>query len=63
MDDRSDHPQSSGTDGKPPPRPDATEVGQPAGSPGGRGGTTCYGGVQRVAPRTKPSEPAVPPET
>lgn len=34
------------------PQPDATDYGQPAGSPGGRGGTTCYGGIRRVAPRT-----------
>ncbi|CAO3420950.1 hypothetical protein [Azospirillum endophyticum] len=31
---------------------DCTHYGQAAGSPGGRGGTTCYGGIQRVQPRT-----------
>lgn len=31
---------------------DCTQYGQAAGSPGGRGGTSCYGGVQRVQPRT-----------
>ncbi|CAO3418655.1 hypothetical protein [Azospirillum doebereinerae] len=41
-------PQRSTPDG---PQPDATDYGQPAGSPGGRGGTTCYGGIRRVAPR------------
>ncbi|WP_146255392.1 hypothetical protein [Azospirillum sp. TSA6c] len=31
---------------------DCTQYGQAAGSPGGRGGTSCYGGIQRVQPRT-----------
>ncbi len=31
---------------------DCTEVGQAAGAPGGRGGTTPYGGIERVTPRT-----------
>lgn len=34
---------------------DCTHYGQAAGSPGGRGGTTCYGGIQRVQPRTAPA--------
>jgi len=48
---------SKGTDR---PQPDATDYGQPAGSPGGRGGTTCYGGIRRVSPRTsaKDAHPA-----
>lgn len=32
---------------------DNTDFGQAAGAPGGRGGTTPYGGVQRVKPRTE----------
>ncbi|MBP2230664.1 hypothetical protein J2847_003969 [Azospirillum agricola] len=43
--------QGSGERSKDRPAPDATDYGQPAGSPGGRGGTTCYGGVKRMAPR------------
>ncbi len=31
---------------------DCTQYGQAVGSPGGRGGTSCYGGIQRVQPRT-----------
>jgi len=31
---------------------DCAHYGQAAGSPGGRGGTSCYGGIQRVQPRT-----------
>lgn len=31
---------------------DCTQYGQAAGSPGVRGGTSCYGGIQRVQPRT-----------
>lgn len=56
MDDRSadPKPRQSHDRSKPPdrPPPDATDYGQPAGSPGGRGGTTCYGGIRRVEPRT-----------
>ncbi|MCW2236371.1 hypothetical protein [Azospirillum canadense] len=32
---------------------DNTEFGQAAGAPGGRGGATPYGGIQRVKPRTE----------
>lgn len=32
---------------------DNTDFGQAAGAPGGRGGTTPYGGIQRVKPRTE----------
>ncbi|WP_448203271.1 hypothetical protein [Azospirillum sp. sgz302134] len=32
---------------------DDTHFAQAAGSPGGRGGTTPYGGVKRVQPRTQ----------
>lgn len=39
------------------PSADCTEYGQPAGSPGARGGATCYGGIQRVQPRTRPAAP------
>ena len=31
---------------------DNTDFGQAAGAPGGRGGTTPFGGVERVKPRT-----------
>lgn len=31
---------------------DCTQYGQAAESPGGRGGTSCYGGIQWVQPRT-----------
>ncbi len=34
---------------------DVTEIGQPASSGGARGCATAYGGVERVAPRTKPA--------
>ncbi|WP_372398601.1 hypothetical protein ABMY26_18245 [Azospirillum sp. HJ39] len=40
------------------PSADCTDYGQAAGSPGGRGGTTCYGGIQRIQPRTQPAAPA-----
>lgn len=56
MNDRSDDPKASGSTGKSRLSPDSTDVGQPAGPPGGRGGTTSYGGVLRVAPRTKTPE-------
>lgn len=32
---------------------DGADFGQPAGSPGGRGGAVPYGGVKRVEPRTR----------
>ncbi|CAO3350758.1 hypothetical protein [Azospirillum melinis] len=39
---------------------DCTQYGQAAGSPGGRGGTSCYGGIQRVQPRTATAATLVP---
>ncbi|MBP2297996.1 hypothetical protein [Azospirillum picis] len=35
---------------------DCTDYGQPAGSPGARGGTTCYGGIKRVQPRNRSAD-------